>query len=58
MSSAVIYTDLDGTLLDHHTYAFDEALEIIKALSEQSLNYSLSKLMTLILILSSLAQRS
>jgi predicted mannosyl-3-phosphoglycerate phosphatase (HAD superfamily) len=22
MSSAVIYTDLDGTLLDHHTYAF------------------------------------
>ena len=29
MSSAVIYTDLDGTLLDHHTYAFDGALETI-----------------------------
>ena len=28
MSGAVIYTDLDGTLLDHHTYAFDEALEL------------------------------
>ena len=27
MSSAVIYTDLDGTLLDHHTYAFDEDLK-------------------------------
>ena len=35
MSSAVIYTDLDGTLLDHHTYAFDEALETIKALKDR-----------------------
>ena len=30
MSLAVVYTDLDGTLLDHHTYAFDEALGAIK----------------------------
>ena len=37
MSSAVIYTDLDGTLLDHHTYAFDEALETIKALKDRSI---------------------
>ena len=32
MSMAVVYTDLDGTLLDHYTYAFDEALETIKSL--------------------------
>ena len=25
MSTAVIYTDLDGTLLDHHTYSFEAA---------------------------------
>jgi len=37
MSSAVIYTDLDGTLLDHHTYAFNEALEIIKALKDRGI---------------------
>ena len=32
-----IYTDLDGTLLDHHTYAFDEALETIKALKDRGI---------------------
>ena len=37
MSSVVIYTDLDGTLLDHHTYAFDEALETIKALKDRGI---------------------
>ena len=37
MSSAVIYTDLDGTLLDHHAYAFDEALETIKALKDRGI---------------------
>ena len=37
MSSAVIYTDLDGTLLDHHTYAFDEALGTIKALKDRGI---------------------
>ena len=37
MSSAVIYTDLDGTLLDHHTYAFDEALDTIKALKHRGI---------------------
>ena len=37
MSNAVIYTDLDGTLLDHHTYAFDEALETIKALKDRGI---------------------
>ena len=37
MSSAAIYTDLDGTLLDHHTYAFDEALGTIKALKDRGI---------------------
>ena len=37
MSGAVIYTDLDGTLLDHHTYAFDEALETIEALKDRGI---------------------
>ena len=37
MSGAVIYTDLDGTLLDHHTYAFDEALETINALKDRGI---------------------
>ena len=37
MSGAVIYTDLDGTLLDHHTYAFDEALETIKTLKDRGI---------------------
>ena len=37
MSGAVIYTDLDGTLLDHHTYAFDEALETIKVLKDRGI---------------------
>ncbi len=37
MSMAVVYTDLDGTLLDHYTYAFDKALETIKALKAQGI---------------------
>ena len=37
MSSAVIYTDLDGTLLDHHTYAFYAALETIKGLKDRGI---------------------
>ena len=37
MSSAVIYTDLDGTLLDHHTYAFHEAMETIKGLKDRGI---------------------
>ena len=35
MSIAVIYTDLDGTLLDHHTYSFEEALETVHALRDR-----------------------
>ena len=32
MNSALIYTDLDGTLLDHHTYSFDAARSTLAAL--------------------------
>ena len=32
-SSPVIYTDLDGTLLDHDTYSANEAKEILGKLS-------------------------
>jgi mannosyl-3-phosphoglycerate phosphatase len=37
MSSAVIYTDLDGTLLDHDTYAFGEAQPTLDALMERGI---------------------
>jgi predicted mannosyl-3-phosphoglycerate phosphatase (HAD superfamily) len=26
----LVFTDLDGTLLDHHNYSFDAALEVLK----------------------------
>ena len=38
MSMAVVYTDLDGTLLDHYTYAFNEALETIKSLKARGVH--------------------
>ena len=38
MSIAVVYTDLDGTLLDHYTYAFNEALETIKSLKARGVH--------------------
>jgi len=37
MSSAVVYTDLDGTLLDHHTYAFSEAQPTLTALLDRGI---------------------
>ena len=37
MSIAVIYTDLDGTLLDHHTYSFEAALETVHALRDRGI---------------------
>ncbi|MDH5706289.1 MAG: HAD-IIB family hydrolase, partial [Candidatus Aminicenantes bacterium] len=36
-SSALIFTDLDGTLLDHHTYSFEPALPALKALKEKNI---------------------
>ena len=43
MSIAVIYTDLDGTLLDHHTYSFEEALETVHALRDRTYHCALHK---------------
>lgn len=31
----LIFTDMDGSLLDHHNYHFDEAIPTLKALAEQ-----------------------
>ena len=36
-SSVLIFTDLDGTLLDHHTYSFEPALPAIKVLKEKNI---------------------
>lgn len=33
--SMVVFTDLDGTLLDHHTYSFEAALPALKRLKEE-----------------------
>jgi mannosyl-3-phosphoglycerate phosphatase len=37
MSTAVIYTDLDGTLLDHHTYSAEAARATLRKLNEQGI---------------------
>jgi mannosyl-3-phosphoglycerate phosphatase family protein len=34
MKSAVIFTDLDGTLLDHETYTFEPALQALRLIRE------------------------
>lgn len=33
----LIFTDLDGTLLDHHTYSFDPALEALKEVERRGI---------------------
>jgi len=35
--SVLVFTDLDGTLLDHHTYSFEPALPALKALKEKNI---------------------
>lgn len=37
VSPVLIFTDLDGTLLDHHTYSFEPALPALKALKEKNI---------------------
>ncbi len=37
VSSVLVFTDLDGTLLDHHTYSFEPALPALKALKEKNI---------------------
>lgn len=36
-SSLLVFTDLDGTLLDHHTYSFEPALPALNALKEKNI---------------------
>lgn len=36
MSEFVVFTDLDGTLLDHHSYSYKPALPALKLLKERS----------------------
>jgi mannosyl-3-phosphoglycerate phosphatase len=33
----LVFTDLDGTLLDHHNYSFDAALEVLKYLKQNNI---------------------
>jgi len=33
----VVFSDLDGTLLDHHTYSFEPALPVLRALRERGI---------------------
>ncbi|NOQ38144.1 HAD-IIB family hydrolase [archaeon] len=35
--AAVIFTDLDGTLIDHKTYSYDSALKTIRALKQRKI---------------------
>lgn len=37
MIKTIVFTDLDGTLLDHHTYAADEALEALALLYQHQI---------------------
>ena len=34
MADIMVFTDLDGSLMDHETYAFDEALPALEALAQ------------------------
>lgn len=35
MTSTLVFTDMDGTLLDHHTYSFDAAKPALDALEKK-----------------------
>ena len=37
MARPLVFTDLDGTLLDHHTYRFDEAAEMLEYLKARDI---------------------
>jgi len=37
MSTAIIFTDLDGTLMDHHTYSLAAALPTVQAMSDRGI---------------------
>jgi mannosyl-3-phosphoglycerate phosphatase len=37
VSNVLIYTDLDGTLLDHHTYSFEAAIPALAMLKKSGI---------------------
>jgi len=37
MKKTLVFTDLDGTLMDHDTYAFEDAREIVEGLTKRSI---------------------
>ncbi len=37
MTSTLVFTDMDGTLLDHHTYSFDAAKPALNALEQKQI---------------------
>ena len=37
MTKTLVFTDMDGTLLDHHTYSFDAAKPALNALDEKNI---------------------
>ena len=41
-SQLIVFTDLDGTLLDHHSYSYEAALPAIKALRKRNITWILS----------------
>ena len=41
MTDVMVFTDLDGSLLDHETYAFDAALPALEALARADTYQSL-----------------
>ena len=45
--AAIIFTDLDGTLLDHHDYSFDAALPALKLIQERGIPLILTSSKTL-----------
>lgn len=46
-AAAIIFTDLDGTLLDHHDYGFDAALPALRAVHERGIPLILTTSKTL-----------
>mgnify|MGYP001814761393 FL=1 len=47
LAATIIFTDLDGTLLDHHDYGFDAALPALRAVSERGIPLILTTSKTL-----------
>jgi mannosyl-3-phosphoglycerate phosphatase len=37
MNKTLVFTDMDGTLLDHHTYSFEAAKPALSALESKSI---------------------